>query len=128
MSTLPRFTGAPNQDNTGGRESHDYQAPAYAATLAVTVTATKTLVKVGLLTGALTINAVLPTAAADSNEPFVGDEVKFLFAADGAGAHIVTFGTGFKSTGTLTVATSKFGTATFTFDGAEWVGGGLPTA
>lgn len=128
MSTLPRFTGAPNRDNTSAQESRDYQAPVYAATIAVTVTKAKTLVQVGTLTGALTLSAVLPTAAADDARPFVGDSVDFLFTADSVGAHVVTFGTGFVSPGTISVAASKFGKASFTFDGHQFVGSGSVTA
>lgn len=128
MSTLPWFTGSSKEDNTGQKETHDYQAPAYAATLAITVTASKTIVQVGTLTGALTLSAVLPTAAADDNRPFVGDTLDFLFAADSVGAHVVTFGTGFQSPGTVSVAASKFAKASFTFDGVHFVGSGTATA
>jgi len=54
--------------------------------------------------------------------------VEFLFASDGVGAHVVTFGTGFASPGTLSVAASKFGRAAFQFDGNRWVGSGTATA
>ncbi|HEY4874787.1 MAG TPA: hypothetical protein VIH86_04390 [Puia sp.] len=127
MSTNAWFAGKPNQDNTSQRESRDYQTPAYASTLSVTVKKNKTLIKVGTLTGNMTINAVLPSPAPDDNPPYIGDSIDFLFSSDGVADHIVTFGTGFKSTGTLTVASGKFGKANAMFDGNEWLLATFPT-
>lgn len=119
MSTLPRFSGAVNVDNTGNRLTHDYQAPAYAATINVAVAKAKTLVKVGQLTGALTVNIGVATQA-DATPPFVGDEVTFLFTVDGTN-RTVTFGTGFSPSATLALTASKKGSASFRYDGATFV-------
>lgn len=91
----------------------DVQTPAYAATLSVTTSKVSTVVIPGQLTGALTINMVLTGAVA-------GDSLRFAFSADGTD-RVVTFGTGLKSSGTLTVAASKFGAAEFLYDGTEFV-------
>ena len=128
MSTLSRFTGTPGHDNTSRVLNNDIQSPAYASTLAITTTKSSTLVNVGLLTGAMLVTVGTGSGLADDAAPFVGDTVEFLFAADGAGAHIVTFSTGFVSPGTLTVAANKYGAAKFRFNGTVWVGSSSATA
>jgi hypothetical protein len=129
MSTLPRFTGLPNEDNTGGRETHDFQATGVAqgATLAITATKAKTLVDV-ILSVALSVTAVLPTAAADDNTPLVGDEIDILFSNPTGGTLVVTFGSGFATPGTLSVPAAKFARATFRFNGTVFVGSSFATA
>src|SRR3954471_6964217 len=119
MSTSARFTGAANKANTGSGSFNDYQAPAYAASIAIATkaVANKTLVQPGQLTGALSLTIGVGSA---TTPPMVGDEVKFLFAADGTN-RVVTFSTGFATSGTLTVVASKKGTASFMFDGVAWV-------
>lgn len=110
----PRFTPGVNQDNTFRTVTQDYQNPAYAATIAIVTAQAYTLVNVQQLTGALSLSANVAN-------PFIGDELEFLFASDGVGAHVVTFGTGFASSGTLSVAASKYGSAKFVFNGSVWV-------
>jgi hypothetical protein len=114
----PRFTGAVNADNNGTAFSQGYQAPAYASTLAVTVNGqdSYTLVRVGQLTGALTITAGVGSATL---APLVGDTMQILFSAD-ATNRVVTFSTGFATAGTLTVVASKFGAVRFVFNGTVW--------
>ena len=114
MPNTPRVVTGVNQDTTGRTITQDYQAPAYASALTITTTAQNTTVNVGQLTGAVTVNVA-------TTNPYIGDEIIFLFAADGTGSHIVTFGTGCVSTGTLTVAESKYGKATAHFNGTEWI-------
>jgi len=118
MATTTRFTPGANQDNTYRTVTQDYQAPVYATTLAVTTSQQVTLVNVGKLTGALSVTI---GTGSTTSAPYVGDTVQFLFSADAVGAHVVTFSTGFASSGTLSVAASKFGTAQFTFNGSVWV-------
>lgn len=93
----------------------DYQAPAYAATIAITtgVNSDYTLVNVGQLTGALAFNIL-------ATNPLIGDIVKCIFSADGTN-RVVTFGANIKSAGTLTVLANKYGTASFIFDGTNWI-------
>lgn len=118
MSTTARFTGASNSDNTGRALLHDYQNPAYASSIAIAtdVNATNTLVQVAQLTGALTMTIGVGTS---TTAPYVGDEVRILFSADGTN-RIVTFGTGFVSSGTLTVTASKFASVLAIFNGTAW--------
>jgi hypothetical protein len=118
MAITTRFTPGVNQDNTYRTVTQDYQTPAYATTLVITTGKQVTLVKVGQLTGAMSITI----DTGDSiDPPFVGDTIRFLFSADSTGTHIVTFSTGFAASGTLSVATSKYGSAQFTFNGSIWV-------
>lgn len=65
------------------------------------------------LTGAMTINAA--TTIANLTQ---WDEVVFVFEADGT-ERVVTFGTGFKSSGTVTVAASKGAVVRGVFDGTS---------
>jgi hypothetical protein len=116
MSTTARYplVTKPNEDNTGRNITVEYQAPVYAASIALKLSAAKTYVKVGQLTGALSLTA-------ETTRPQIGDELTVLFAAD-ATARTVTFSTGMVvSASTLVVAISKFGSITFCFDGTNWV-------
>jgi hypothetical protein len=115
MSTTARYPliSARNQDNTGRILTVEYQAPVYAATIALQLASAQTIVKVAQLTGALTITG-------ETTRPQIGDELCLLFNADGTN-RIVTFGTGFASAGTLTVTANKQASATFCFDGTSWV-------
>lgn len=125
MSTSARFTGAKNTDNTGRAVQQDYQTPAFASTLTITAlpNAAKTLVAPGLLTGAITINI---SVGSSSTPPYVGDEMTFLFTS--TAGETVTWGTGISANAaTLVVAAGKKGRASFTFDGATWVGSGFAT-
>jgi hypothetical protein len=115
MSTTARFPlrTAPNQDNTARVLDNEYQAPVYAASIALKLNAHKTVVKPATLTGALSMTA-------ETDRPKIGDELNVLFLADGTG-RTVTFSTGFAPSATLVVAASKRASATFIFDGAAWV-------
>lgn len=115
MSSTARYplVTNPNEDNTGRNITTEYQAPAYAASIALKLSAAKTYVKVAQLTGALTLTA-------ETTRPQIGDELTILFNADGT-ARTVTFSTGFSPSATLVVAISKQASATFCFDGVSWV-------
>lgn len=95
------------------RSSVDIQTPAYGATISLTTTKQTTRFLPAQLTGALTINAVVTGALA-------GDKIEGGFSADGTN-RVVTFGTNFKSSGTLTVTASKFAGFSAIYDGTEWI-------
>jgi len=123
MATTPRFTPGPGQDNTARTITQDFQNPAYAATLSIVPVQQETLVQVQELTGNVTVN-IATTVGASFNSapvgPYVGDEIVLLFAADSSN-RTVTWGTGIAaSASTLVVTASKFGSAKFMFNGAEW--------
>jgi hypothetical protein len=111
-STTPRYGTTSNKDNTGRVTTYSYLTPTYAATMAVAPKTFRETNKIAL-TGALTVNATTTDAFAD-------DEIVFLFSSD-ASIRIVTFGTNFISAGTLTVAASKNGSATFKFNGTSYI-------
>ena len=117
-NTLARIpASAKNIDNTHRKYQDDYQAPAYAASIAITMKSNckNTLVKVGTLTGALTLTI---NAASDQN--FVGDTLTFLFLSDGTG-RVVTYSTGFGYvTATQTLVASKTGSSTWVWTGTIW--------
>lgn len=117
MSTLPRFTGAKNNDNTDRLVKNDYQNPAYAASIAIVTSpyAAKTLVAI-TLAGALTLTIGVGTA---TTPPMVGDTITFLIKSD-ASIRVVTFSTGFQPAGTLSTVASKTVSAEFMFDGTGW--------
>lgn len=116
MSTQHRYQ-VNFRANTGRILTYEAQSPAYAATISIVTSAAETIVKPGTLTGAANVTI---SAGSSTTPPFVGDKVTFMFAADGTD-RIVTFTTNMKSSGTLTVAANKFGTAVFIFDGANWL-------
>lgn len=118
MANSPRVVTGANQDTTGRTISQDYQAPAYAASITVNPTQQRTTINVGLLTGALTLNLGVGSS---TTPPYIGDEIDILFTADSGGTHVVTFGTGCASTGTLSVLASKYGKASGKFNGTVWV-------
>lgn len=88
---------------------------AYAATDALVLVNTSGLVDMHVcyaqLTGAMTIN-VTATGLLQF------DRITFHFSADSS-QRIVTFGTGFVSSGTLTITASKDATAVGVFDGTN---------
>ena len=88
-------------------------APAYSATLTMAPTGRIVTFQPAQLTGALTINATVTGSVA-------GDILYMSFVADGTN-RVVTFGTNFKSSGTLTVTASKWAGATAVFNGTYWV-------
>lgn len=116
MSTTARYplVTKPNEDNTGRIITVEYQAPAYAASIALKLNAAKTYVKVAQLTGALSITA-------ETTRPQIADEMTIMFNADGT-QRTVTFSTGFSpSAATLVIPISKQAAITFVFDGTSWV-------
>lgn len=113
MPNESKFSGGANTDKTSRILTNDYQAPAYASSIAITAAADNTVVKVGQLTGALTLT--IGTTA-----PFIGAKVTFLFSVD-ATNRTVTFGTGFQPSATLALTASKYGSATFMFNGSTWI-------
>lgn len=100
-------------DITGQPFSRDLQSPAYAATIAVTPNAGKTIIHPAELTGAVTINLTVTSSSE-------GDELQLILDADGT-QRIATLGTGFVDGGTITVAASKAATWTGVFDGVAFV-------
>lgn len=87
------------------------ESPAYAAAIEVTDQfASRHIVTPAQLTGALTLNATAVTKA------IVGDEYVFHFSTDGT-QRIVTFGTNFLSSGTVTIPANKTATARGFFNG-----------
>jgi hypothetical protein len=102
---------------TGGTENNSYESQGlisytqvFAATSAwVARAAQQQHVCYASLTGAMTINATLTAMLQFS-------EVIFYFANDGT-ERIVTFGTGFLSSGTVTIPASKGATVRGVYDG-----------
>ena len=95
--------------------SSEVQQPAYAATLTPTFSASHTIYNPGTLTGALTINATVTDLVA-------GDVVECIFLSD-ASIRVVTFGTGFGPSGTLSTVASKRAYRRFVFDGTKLLDG-----
>lgn len=90
----------------------DVQTPAYAATLAVTITDRMTILKPAVLTGALTINLTI-------NEGIkAGSRLVVTALSDGT-ARAVTFGTGFTSP-VLAGVISKTKSIEFVYDGTTY--------
>lgn len=98
---------------TGSGRAVTISAPAYSATLALTPAAGDNRYNVAQLTGAMTINLTTTNMVA-------GDILTFTFAADGTN-RVVTFGTGMKTSGTMTVVANKFGGITLMYDGTQAV-------
>lgn len=117
MSTSFRFEPGAGQDNTFRTKKQDAKSLAYAATIALVCDADLTQVKVGTLTGALTMTA---NVGSSTTPPYVGDELQIMLLAD-ATSRTVTFGTGFAASAALVLPISKRATASFVFDGAAWV-------
>lgn len=119
MSLLPRFSGAKNADNTDRALQNDYQAPAFAATIALKIkrNAAQTIVAPATLTGVVTFSVNVGDA---NNPPYLGDTILFSLTPDGT-TRVVTFGTGFLPTATLSVTTGKFALISFIFNGTAWV-------
>lgn len=112
-SNAQRWGTSDNKDNTGRVVTYKELTPAYSATVTVTPNASYTYVKPAALTGELTVNATETNAKKY-------DEITFIFTCD-TSIRIVTFGTNFVSSGTLTLVASKQGTARFVYDGSNYV-------
>ena len=117
MATTNRFTPGANQDNTLRTVTQDYQAPTYAATMAIVTTAEKTSYAPSQLSGALALSAGVGTS---TTAPYVGDKLEILFASTPGAT--VTFGAGFAvSAATMIIAATKYGAIEFKFNGTAWV-------
>lgn len=89
------------------------ESPVYAATLEVTDQfASRHIVTPAQLTGALTLNATAVT------KHLTGDEYVFHFSTDGT-QRVVTFGTNFLASGTITIPASKTASARGFFNGTS---------
>lgn len=117
QSTSPRWGGGPpNNDNTG--RVLTYVLKTVTTTTATTtayqkVNAYKTIIKVGTLQANLTDSVNVTNA-------YVGDEIVFIFTADGS-ARTVTFGNNLVSSATMVVDASSKATVSFMFDGVKWI-------
>lgn len=104
-----RFVRGANQDNTLRAMTQDARAVAYGATIAIVPSENQNLYQVAQLTGIATINATV-------SQLYIGDIVRILLSAD-ATSRVVTFGTNFVSSGTISVTASKFAFVDFIFNG-----------
>lgn len=112
VSTISRFSAAADNNSFESKGIKAY-SQAYAATSAWVAKggALRQHVCYAQLTGAMTINATLTAL-----EQF--DEVIFHFGTDGT-QRIVTFGTGFKSSGTVTIPADKGALVRAIYDGTS---------
>lgn len=104
-----------NGDNTYTNKGRKSVSQAYEAT-SIPIFATGAALQIfnyAQLTGAMTINAATTIARLTQ-----WDEIVFIFEADGT-ERIVTFGTGFKSSGTVTIPIDKGATVRAIFDGTS---------
>jgi hypothetical protein len=110
VSTISRFSAAADNNSFESKGIKAY-SQAYAATSAWVAKggALRQHVCYAQLTGAMTINATV-TALSQF------DEVVFHFGTDGT-QRIVTFGTNFKSSGTVTIPANKGAIVTAVYDG-----------
>jgi len=111
ITTLTRFSAVTDNNSLEGKGVKAY-TQAYAATSAwVAKSAYLQHVCYAQLTGAMTINATVTNL-------LQFDEVIFWFATDGT-QRIVTFGTNFLSSGTVTIPASKGAVVKAIFDGTN---------
>jgi hypothetical protein len=109
---MARFQDAAENNSFEGKGIRTL-TPAYAAAIAIEPgKAFRHYVKPATLTGALTVNAT------DVTGYEFGDEFVFMFAADGT-QRVVTWGTNFLASGTVTIPANKTATATGWFDGEK---------
>lgn len=120
MSTATRSTGLPNKDNTFAVLNNDSQTIPYAATINFTpkIQAFKTILQLGTLTGACTINLGVGTS---TTAPYVGDEIVMFVASDGT-TRTITWGTGcLPVAATFAVTTGKYARISAVFNGTGWI-------
>lgn len=111
ITSLTRFSAATDLNAFESKGIKAYTR-AYTATDALTLQSSfEQHVCYAQLTGAMTINATLTNLVQF-------DRVVFHFSSDGTG-RVVTFGTGFASSGTLTLVANRDATATAIYDGAQ---------
>lgn len=89
----------------------DVQAPAYAATLAVTITNRMTIFDPAILTGNLTINLTI--------DPEVKAGAELFCEITATGTEVTTFGTGFTAP-TVTGVAGKTKCIEFRYDGVTY--------
>jgi|GEM_PF-3045053 len=127
MSTLARFTGAKNTENTGRGLQRDHQSIATAATinLATIPNAAFTLFEIALATATPTINIAVGSS---TTPPYVGDRVELIITPD-ATTRVITWGTGWIPPATTLSATgSKITVVSAIFNGTGWVIDGTSTS
>jgi hypothetical protein len=90
----------------------DVQTPAYAATIAVTITDRMTILEPAVMTGALTVNLTIDQGIK------AGARIFGAFLSDGT-ARAVTFGTGFTAP-VLAGVISKTKALEFVYDGTSF--------
>ena len=115
QSTSPRFGTLKNQDNTGRVITYGYVTPTYAASVTLVPKYYDTTVKLGQLTGNLTLTATVTNC-------YVGDKMEIILAAD-ATDRTVTFSTGFTNGGTVLVSANTSICYNLTFNGVGWLHG-----
>lgn len=114
QTNSPRFGTTASGDNTGRVITYGYVAPVYAATYNIVPKYYETTVKMGTLTGALTLTSSI-------TQSYAADKLSIVFTADGTN-RVVTFSTGFASGGNITVNASTTMTVNFVFNGTTgWV-------
>lgn len=110
-TTLTRLNASTDNNSYEGKKLYA-ALQVYAATSAwVAIAAQLHIVYYATLTGAMTINATVTDMLQSS-------EVMFFFDTDGT-QRIVTFGTNFLSSGTLTIPASKGAVVRGIFDGTN---------
>jgi hypothetical protein len=107
------FPDGATQDKDTLFPSCDHQTPAYAATLAVSVNESDTILEPAQLTGNVTINLTAGSALKK------GERLKVIISSDGS-ARTVTLGTLFLGPG-LTTTASKKHSATYIWNGTNFV-------
>lgn len=112
ITALTKYSATEDNNSFEGKGVKAF-TQAYAATSALVLKggAKEQHVCYAQLTGAMTINATVTNLSQF-------DRIVFHFATDGT-QRIVTFGTNFISSGTLTIAASKDATAEGWFDGTN---------
>lgn len=114
MPNTSRFTAGANQDNTFRTKTQDFQDIAYGATVSPKVNADLSVIRIGALTGNITINPDVANA-------YIGDRVIFLFTSD-ASIRTITLGANTAgSAATLATVASKKAVLEFMYDGAIWL-------
>lgn len=113
QSTSPRFGTTPSKDNTGRVATYGYSAPTQSSTLVFTPKYSYNVYSVQGLTVSPTINFTVTSS-------YVGDMAYLLIGATSA-SRTVTFAGGVKSAGTFTLGSGKVGSATFIFNGTNYV-------
>lgn len=110
--TLTAITPDATYDTLESIDNHFIQSIAYASAITPNINLGQTI-DVGVLTGAITINA--PT------DPVVGQKARFLFEQDGTGNHAITWNAVFKSQTLSAGGVSTKAVYDFEYDGAHWV-------